>query len=241
MVGACVRLMYRWLVLSLAGALSGCQLAAGPTSDTSDASDAGDASDSALDTTAPVLSAGAPSGVLAAGTTSATMNVTTDEAATCRWDVADTTFANMSKTFSTTGGTSHSTTLDGLVNGKSYDRYVRCQDAAGNANTSSYTISFRVADAGTLRKNYGHYFATHYSDTVDDVKTLCGKPGVTGVVWRQTWKEIETSQGVYDWHSYDDVLTAISPVHESDVPTVSLRRVEELRQQRCPRTPARPT
>ena len=51
----------------------------------------------------------------------------------------------MTNTFATTGGTAHSTTVTGLTNGGSYSFFVRCQDAAANANTNDFTIGFSVA------------------------------------------------------------------------------------------------
>ena len=42
----------------------------------------------------------------------------------------------MTNSFAATGGTTHSTLVSGLANGQSYSYYVRCQDGAGNANTS---------------------------------------------------------------------------------------------------------
>lgn len=99
-----------------------------------------------LDTTPPVLSSGSPSGTLAAGTTQTTLSATTDESATCKYGTTSgTAYASIANTFSTTGGTSHSSTITGLTNGVSYSYYVRCQDTAGNANTTDYTISFSVA------------------------------------------------------------------------------------------------
>jgi hypothetical protein len=49
--------------------------------------------------------------------------------------------------FTTTGGTAHSTSVTGLVNGGSYTYYVRCQDGAStpNPNTSDFPITFSVA------------------------------------------------------------------------------------------------
>ena len=61
-----------------------------------------------------------------------------------------------------------------------------------------------------LKRHYGHYFATNAADTPADAAMLCSKPGVTGVVWRQTWREVETSPGVYDFSSFDSVLSALS-------------------------------
>lgn len=98
------------------------------------------------DTTAPVRSAGSPSGTLASGTTSTTISITTDESATCRYSTtAGVAYASMGTTFSTTGGTAQSTTVSGLTNGDAYNYYVRCSDTSSNVNTSDYTISFTVA------------------------------------------------------------------------------------------------
>jgi hypothetical protein len=100
------------------------------------------------DTQPPVLSGGAPSGTLSAGTTSTTLSVTTDESATCRYSTtAGTSFSSMTNTFTTTGATSHSTTVSALVDGSSYTYYVRCRDAALNANGTDFLISFSVASS----------------------------------------------------------------------------------------------
>ncbi|MEI7688861.1 MAG: fibronectin type III domain-containing protein [Candidatus Nomurabacteria bacterium] len=122
--------------------------AAGNTSSNSSISQATTSAVVVSDTTPPVLSGGSPSGSQASGTTQVTLSVTTNENATCKYSSASgTTYSSMSNTFSTTGGTSHSTVVTGLTNGTSYNRYVRCQDVAGNSNTSDYTISFSVAVA----------------------------------------------------------------------------------------------
>ncbi len=102
------------------------------------------------DTTPPVRSNGLPTGTLAAGTTSTTLQLTTNEGATCRYAVtANTAYNAMTSTFSTTGGTSHSTTVSGLANGGTYAYYIRCIDAAGNANADDVTIAFSIATGNT--------------------------------------------------------------------------------------------
>ncbi len=99
-----------------------------------------------VDTTPPVRTNGAPSGTLVAGTTQATLSLTTDENATCRYaSSAGVAYAAMPNLFAATGTTAHSTPVTGLVNGGSYNYYVRCQDTAGNPNTSDLTITFTVA------------------------------------------------------------------------------------------------
>ena len=83
---------------------------------------------------------------MAVGTTQATLSLTTNENATCRWATApNTAYGAMPNPFTTTGATAHSALRTGLVNGGSYTYYVRCQDGAGNANTTDFTISFSVS------------------------------------------------------------------------------------------------
>src|SRR6185295_14728261 len=107
------------------------------------------------DTTPPVRSNGLPTGTLAAGTTQTPLSLTTNENATCRYTTtAGVAYASMTNTFSTTGGTAHSTTVTGLTNGGSYSFFVRCQDAAANANTNDFTISFSVAQPAGLLAAY---------------------------------------------------------------------------------------
>jgi hypothetical protein len=99
------------------------------------------------DTTPPVRTDGQPSGTLPASTTSATLRVTTDEVATCRYSLAaGTGYPQMTNTFAATG-TAHSTTVGGLRSGTAYAYYVRCSDAAANANTDDFLISFAIAAA----------------------------------------------------------------------------------------------
>ncbi len=97
------------------------------------------------DTTAPVRSGGSPSGTLAYGTTSTTLALTTDENATCKYSTSSGTAYGSMTSFTTTGTTSHSSSISGLSNGTSYTYYVKCQDSSSNTNASDYTISFSVA------------------------------------------------------------------------------------------------
>ncbi|MBI2664469.1 fibronectin type III domain-containing protein [Candidatus Woesearchaeota archaeon] len=101
----------------------------------------------APDLTAPVISNGQPSGSLLAGTTQVTMSIDTDEAADCKYsDVSGTAFDLMPNVYGATGSTSHSTLLTGLSNGSDYIFYSRCEDAAGNANSNDFIVSFSVAE-----------------------------------------------------------------------------------------------
>ena len=58
--------------------------------------------------------------------------------------------------------------------------------------------------------HYGHYFSTHYSDTPQTAAMLCEKVGITGVVWRQAWSQVEPKPGVYNFGSFDKVLRSIA-------------------------------
>src|SRR5205823_2735818 len=98
------------------------------------------------DTTPPARASGQPAGTLPAGTTQTTLSLVTGEAASCRYATSPgVTYGAMPGAFTTTGGTSHATTVGGLANGGSYAFSVRCQDAAGNANPDDFTIAFSVA------------------------------------------------------------------------------------------------
>ncbi|OGZ34075.1 MAG: hypothetical protein A2Y98_03315 [Candidatus Portnoybacteria bacterium RBG_19FT_COMBO_36_7] len=98
------------------------------------------------DATPPVRFAGSPSTNLSSGTNQATLSLTTNESATCRYSAtAGIAYSSMSNTFLTTGGTSHSASISGLTDQNTYTYYVKCQDSAGNANPDDYQITFSVA------------------------------------------------------------------------------------------------
>ena len=95
---------------------------------------------------APTVTSGSPTGTLAAGTTGATLAVTTNVVATCHYATSPgVAYGSMPGVFTSTGGTSHSAALTGLANGTSYAYYVRCSDTSGNAATSDYAVGFSVA------------------------------------------------------------------------------------------------
>ncbi|MBI4091401.1 hypothetical protein HY419_01460, partial [candidate division WWE3 bacterium] len=98
----------------------------------------------------PVRSNGAPTGTLSYGTTSTTISVTTNEDATCRYSTTPgVSYSSMQNTFTTTGLASHLTLITGLLEGNTYNYYVKCVDTLGNANTNDYLITFSV-DAGDI-------------------------------------------------------------------------------------------
>ncbi|MEK7703972.1 MAG: putative metal-binding motif-containing protein, partial [Myxococcota bacterium] len=150
------------------------------------------------DTTPPVLSGGLPVGTLAGGTTQATLRVTTNETATCKWTAsAGTTYAAMTSTFTTTGSTSHNTVVTGLTDSASYTYYVRCQDGAGNATTSDYVVTFSV---GTGTGPLSISLVTNRASGVAPLSVFFDASGTTSTGTTRPFHDLE-----YRW-DFDDPL-----------------------------------
>ncbi|MEQ1844635.1 MAG: fibronectin type III domain-containing protein, partial [Nitrospira sp.] len=98
------------------------------------------------DITAPTLSNPLPSGTLAFGTTTATMAITSDESASCRYSLSDSAYGAMSLTFATSTGLAHSADLTGLTAG-TYTYYANCADATGNIPATNTSITFTIEAA----------------------------------------------------------------------------------------------
>jgi hypothetical protein len=99
------------------------------------------------DFTPPLRFNGAPSGTLPAGTIQAVLSLTTNEIATCRYDIAaGIGYDAMLLTFDSTDASQHSTPVGELIDGGSYPYFVRCRDSAGNTNPSDFVISFDIAE-----------------------------------------------------------------------------------------------
>jgi hypothetical protein len=93
----------------------------------------------------PTLSAGLPTGTQSSS--SVTLGVTTNKAATCKYSTtANTAYSAMTNTFATTGGTTHTKPLTGLASW-SHTYYVRCSDTTNNVNTTDFVITFSVGAA----------------------------------------------------------------------------------------------
>lgn len=95
----------------------------------------------------PVRSNNLPGSVVAAGTTSTSLGLDTDENAVCSFDtVVGTRFEDMPNVFAVTAGTSHSEGLSGLTD-NSINRFLaRCQDGRGNTNSDDVDLSFVVGN-----------------------------------------------------------------------------------------------
>ena len=141
----------------------------GSTADTNVASDGVDiltavtdgsyaitSSSSVPDVAPPVRSGGLPTGTLGSGTVQTTLSLATNENATCKYGTtANVAYGSLPNTFSTTGGTAHSTALSGLSDGAAYSYYVRCTDTVSNANPDDYAITFSVAIQPPANTNTG--------------------------------------------------------------------------------------
>lgn len=190
------------------------------------------------DTTPPTLSAGAPTGSQPAGTTQVTMTVTTNENATCKYSTsANTAYASMASTFTTTGTTNHSTIVTGLTNGNTYNRYIRCQDTAGNVNTSDYAVTFSVASAGSATFVVGSRVQVAPTTSVVNVRAT---PSVGGVLLGTqaagllgtviggptsadgyTWWQINYDTGADGWSAEEGFLILyVPPAGDTTPPTI---------------------
>ena len=84
----------------------------------------------------------------------------------------------------------------------------------GVGSTAAYELGAWAQNSSAVRggykSHYGHYFATHYSDTPAKTAMLCEQAGVSGVIWRQSWNQVERTPGAYNFASFDQVLRAIA-------------------------------
>src|SRR5439155_17696293 len=177
--------------------------------------DAAEAGRSGSDTTPPGRSDGSPTGTLPAGTTSATLSLTTDEAATCRHSTtAGVAYSRMKDTFSTTGGRSHATAVGGLEDGTQYTFYVRCRDLSRNANPDDYPIRFSVQsgdDCGTRSAN---------PDGTWTAAVGASDPSSSGPVGNWTFVPSPSVESVSPSIVVDNTLQGIEAIAPDDVWTV---------------------
>ena len=72
------------------------------------------------------------------GTTSVTLQATTNQAATCRWGTTQQTSTTL---FSTTGSKTHSTQVTGITDGSTKTVHISCQDTTNTLATATTTFS----------------------------------------------------------------------------------------------------
>ncbi len=102
----------------------------------------------------PILSDGAPSGILPAGTTETLLELFTNEFVTCKASETPGTSYDLMEHTLQDAGTYHSVPITGLENGTSYTYYVRCSYPSGTLNTTDFPISFSVASPDITPPNF---------------------------------------------------------------------------------------
>ncbi len=99
------------------------------------------------DTTAPVISESLPNQAQISGTVTATLQVTTNESATCRYsDEAGISYNDMPNEFTSdnsVGTQNHTVQVTSLTDGRTYNYYARCSDISQNVSREE-RISFTV-------------------------------------------------------------------------------------------------
>lgn len=102
------------------------------------------------DTSAPVISGALPAGILASHTTEAQISFLTNENSVCKYSLnPDVNYVDMTGLFEVTGNASHSQNITGLIDGGTYDYYVRCLDYNSNFNSVDFHVAFSVAADST--------------------------------------------------------------------------------------------
>lgn len=92
----------------------------------------------------------------------ATLVVTTNEKATCKFSTKDVDYGSMNE-FETTGGLKHSVGQKDLESDQDYTYYIRCQDTARNESVESRTLTFNDEGGGSINKTLqivGNLFVT---------------------------------------------------------------------------------
>src|SRR3989344_2959394 len=171
-----------------------------------------------IDTIAPVVNS------LSAGsitTTGATLLVTTDESATCRYATTDSEYATMTAFDAPNTGTSHTAVLTGLTPSTGYDFYVRCADTTAQTNTMttsahvSFTTSTPTPDTtapiiNSISLDMPAYrvtqdtdvTATVVEDDTADTVMINGNTATEGMsgTWTATFAHAQTAPGTFSFN-----------------------------------------
>jgi len=117
-----------------------------------------------IDTVVPVVNSLSASSIT---TTGATLNVTTNENATCSYATTDSEYASMTAFDAPNTGTSHTAVLTGLTASTGHDYFVRCADTTTQTNTmtTSAHVSFTTLTPDTTGPVISDIQATSIGET----------------------------------------------------------------------------
>lgn len=102
------------------------------------------------DKIAPKILSAIPSGMQPSSTTSVVLQVVTDESSECRYDLEDKNYQQMLNNLpSPDSGITHLRSFS-VIDGTSYQFYVRCKDRSDNIQNSSHIISFAIEKKGVV-------------------------------------------------------------------------------------------
>jgi hypothetical protein len=78
------------------------------------------------------------------------------------------------------------------------------------SSAPSDAFSEAKAVARQLKYHPGHYIAMNDFDKQSDLITVASKPGVTGISKRYFWRDLEPTQGTYDFSAIDSDLQLLA-------------------------------
>lgn len=179
----------------------------------------------------PVRSDLSPAGPI--NTISATLSLTTDVDAICKYDVTSgTDYEQMANTFSETGGTAHSTQVSGLevVDGKTYTYYIRCKNTATEeVNTTDSIISFAMQKNGDTKDEAPPEIKNNTGEQVNSSSSVILSISTNEEAHCGYYKDADVS--------YDKMIafavTTDGKTHTADLNTLSASAVPYVYYARC--------
>jgi hypothetical protein len=160
-----------------------------------------------IDSNSPSVSAFTAESITATG---ATLTVTTNENATCRYANTEKDYASMT-VMEATGTTAHTHALTGLTASTPYNYYVRCVDASGNTMTGSSHVYFTTSAAA---QGDGTLVVT----SITPIRTFATAGGGFDAGWAWTFNvtvptsEASTSMKFANWVSGSNTIAAATNI-----------------------------
>jgi len=160
-----------------------------------------------IDTIPPVVNSFSASSIT---TTGATLNVTTDESATCSYATTDSAYSSMTAFDGPNTGTSHTAVLSGLTSSTGHDYFVRCADTTAETNTmtTSAHVSFTTLTPDTT------------GPVISNIQT--GSITQTGVTITWTTDEDATDRVEYGLTSSYGSMSGVDTIADNTSHSVSL-------------------